>query len=240
MVVFDFALRVAAALTLGAMIGAERQLRQRMAGLRTNALVSVGASLFVMVSVLEGDASGHMRIAAQVVSGIGFLGAGVIMREGMTVRGLNTAATLWCSAAIGILCGLGFALEAAIGTGFVLIANLVLRHLAQRINAHGSEAGIETESIYRVTAVCEAEQEVQVRKLMLRLISGMPALMLQSLHSEDAAHAGRIEVRADLLTPLSSPGLLEQIVSQVSLEGSVSAVRWALVNNAEFVAERGV
>lgn len=126
MVVFDFALRVAAALTLGAMIGAERQLRQRMAGLRTNALVSVGASLFVMVSVLEGDSAGHMRIAAQVVSGIGFLGAGVIMREGMTVRGLNTAATLWCSAAIGILCGLGFALEAAIGTGFVL-ANLVLR-----------------------------------------------------------------------------------------------------------------
>ena len=240
MVVFDFALRVAAALTLGAMIGAERQLRQRMAGLRTNALVSVGASLFVMVSVLEGDSAGHMRIAAQVVSGIGFLGAGVIMREGMTVRGLNTAATLWCSAAIGILCGLGFALEAAIGTGFVLIANLVLRHLAQRINAHGSEAGIETESIYRVTAVCEAEQEVQVRKLMLRLISGMPALMLQSLHSEDAAHAGRIEVRADLLTPLSSLGLLEQIVSQVSLEGSVSAVRWALVNNAEFVAARGV
>ncbi|MGK5062536.1 MgtC/SapB family protein [Janthinobacterium sp. LB3P112] len=240
MVVFDFALRVAAALTLGAMIGAERQLRQRMAGLRTNALVSVGASLFVMVSVLEGDSAGHMRIAAQVVSGIGFLGAGVIMREGMTVRGLNTAATLWCSAAIGILCGLGFALEAAIGTGFVLVANLVLRHLAQRINAHGSDAGIETESIYRVTAVCEAEQEIVVRKLMLHLISGMPALMLQSLHSEDAAHAGRIEVRADLLTPLSSLGLLEQIVSQVSLEGSVSAVRWALVNNAEFVAERGV
>ena len=240
MVVFDFALRVAAALTLGAMIGAERQLRQRMAGLRTNALVSVGASLFVMVSVLEGDRAGQMRIAAQVVSGIGFLGAGVIMREGMTVRGLNTAATLWCSAAIGVLCGLGFPLEAAIGTGFVLVANLVLRHLAQRINAHGSEAGIETESIYRVTAVCEAEQEIEVRKLMLRLISGMPALMLQSLHSEDAAQAGRIEVRADLLTPLSSLGLLEQIVSQVSLEGSVSAVRWALVNNAEFVAERGV
>ena len=240
MVVFDFALRVAAALTLGAMIGAERQLRQRMAGLRTNVLVSVGASLFVMVSVLEGDSAGHMRIAAQVVSGIGFLGAGVIMREGMTVRGLNTAATLWCSAAIGILCGLGFALEAAIGTAFVLIANLVLRQLAQRINTHGSEAGIETESIYRVTAVCEAEQEVQVRNLMLRMISGMPALMLQSLHSEDAAQAGRIEVRADLLTPVSSLGLLEQIVSQVSLEGSVSAVRWALVNNAEFVAERGV
>lgn len=240
MIWYDFVLRVAAALTLGALIGAERQLRQRMAGLRTNALVSVGASLFVMVSVLEANPDGRLRIAAQVVSGIGFLGAGVIMREGMTVRGLNTAATLWCSAAIGILCGLGYAMEAAIGTGFVLVANLVLRHIAQRINAHGLAAGSETESIYRISAVCEAEQEVLVRKLMLRMISGMPALMLQSLHSEDAPHAGRIEVRADLLTPLSSLGLLEQIVSQVSLEGSVSAVRWALVNNAEFVAERGV
>ena len=236
----DTLVSLTAAFVLGGLIGLERQYRQRTAGLRTHVLVALGATIFVdMASTLFG-AEGSVRVVAYVVSGIGFLGAGVIMREEGNVRGLNTAATLWCSAAIGVLCGLGFALEAAIGTGFVLVANLVLRHLAQRINAHGSEAGIETESIYRVTAVCEAEQEVQVRKLMLRLISGMPALMLQSLHSEDAAQAGRIEVRADLLTPLSSLGLLEQIVSQVSLEGSVSAVRWALVNNAEFVAERGV
>nr|WP_197539825.1 MgtC/SapB family protein [Janthinobacterium agaricidamnosum] len=237
---YDFALRVAAALILGALIGAERQLRQRMAGLRTNALVSVGASLFVMVSVLEGGPEGHLRIAAQVVSGIGFLGAGVIMREGMSVRGLNTAATLWCSAAVGILSGLGYSVHAAIGTVFVLAANLVLRSIAQRINAHGSAAGIETESIYRVSAVCHAEEEVQVRNMVLGMISGMPALMLQSLHSEDAPQAGKIEVRADLLTTPGHLSLLEQIVSRVSLEGGVSAVRWALVNNAEFVAERGV
>ena len=90
-----FLLRVAVALVLGALIGAERQLRQRLTGLRTNALVSTGACLFVLMTQgvpgLAGDAS---RIAAYVVSGIGFLGGGVIMRDGLNVRGLNTAATL--------------------------------------------------------------------------------------------------------------------------------------------------
>lgn len=91
-----FLLRVAVALVLGALIGAERQLRQRLTGLRTNALVSTGACLFVLVTqavpgMLPADAS---RVAAYVVSGIGFLGGGVIMRDGMNVRGLNTAATL--------------------------------------------------------------------------------------------------------------------------------------------------
>jgi len=88
-----FTVRVLLALTLGSLIGAERQMRQRMAGLRTNALVAAGACLFVAVGVIAGNADGQARIAAQVVSGIGFLGAGVIMREGLNVRGLNTAAT---------------------------------------------------------------------------------------------------------------------------------------------------
>src|SRR6516225_10064767 len=99
-----FTISLATAFVLGAAIGAERQWRQRMAGLRTNALVSVGAALFVLLgtSVSGGDG---LRVAAQVVSGIGFLGAGVIMRDGLNVRGLNTAATLWCSAAVGTLSG---------------------------------------------------------------------------------------------------------------------------------------
>lgn len=94
-----FTLRVVLALIFGSLIGAERQMRQRMAGLRTNALVATGACLFVAVAEISGDSQGSARIAAQVVSGIGFLGAGVIIREGLNVRGLNTAATLWCSAA---------------------------------------------------------------------------------------------------------------------------------------------
>ena len=101
-----FLLRVTVALVLGALIGAERQLRQRLTGLRTNALVSTGACLFVlMTQAVPGmAATDASRIAAYVVSGIGFLGGGVIMRDGLNVRGLNTAATLWCTAAVGVLC----------------------------------------------------------------------------------------------------------------------------------------
>ncbi|HEY1392194.1 MAG TPA: MgtC/SapB family protein [Methylibium sp.] len=229
----DFALRVLLALVLGAVIGTERQLRQRMAGLRTNALVAAGAALFVAVSALSGDAQGEARIAAQVVSGIGFLGAGVIMREGLNVRGLNTAATLWCSAAVGVLSGLGYALEAAIGTFFVLGANFLLRNVAQRLNRQVPSAAVEVEQAYRITAVCAASEEIHVRSLLLHMLNGMPALILQSLHSEDVpTAAGKIEVRADLLAAPGNQSLLEQLVSRVSLEKSVSVVRWSVLSES--------
>ncbi|PLK80960.1 magnesium transport protein MgtC, partial [Klebsiella pneumoniae] len=95
--VFPYMTHLLAAMLLGALIGAERQWRQRMAGLRTNALVATGAAVFIL-SAMSASPDSPGRIAAQIVSGIGFLGAGVIMRDGMNVRGLNTAATLWCSA----------------------------------------------------------------------------------------------------------------------------------------------
>ena len=100
--VFPYMTHLLAAMLLGALIGAERQWRQRMAGLRTNALVATGAAVFIL-SAMSASPDSPGRIAAQIVSGIGFLGAGVIMRDGMNVRGLNTAATLWCSAGIGVL-----------------------------------------------------------------------------------------------------------------------------------------
>ena len=103
------------ALALGTVIGLERQWRQHPAGLRTNALVAIGAALFVSLSrLVPGDAS-PTRVAAYVVSGVGFLGGGVILKEGANVRGITTAATLWCSAAVGTLTGMGFGLHAAVG-----------------------------------------------------------------------------------------------------------------------------
>ena len=92
------ALDMGVALACGAIIGSERQVRQRMAGLRTNALVALGAASFVIFSQLFPNEVSPTRVAAQVVSGIGFLGAGIIFRDGFNVHGLNTAATLWCSA----------------------------------------------------------------------------------------------------------------------------------------------
>src|SRR5476649_179799 len=89
------------AFVLGTLIGAERQWRQRSAGLRTNVLVSVGAAAFVSLGMRLNGHSGAAQLASYVVSGIGFLGAGVIMKDGAQIRGLNTAATLWCSGAVG-------------------------------------------------------------------------------------------------------------------------------------------
>jgi hypothetical protein len=97
----DFALRLAAALGAGIPSGAGRQFLQRMAGLRTNALVAGGAALFVTLGPLMGDKASPDRVAANIVTGVGFLGAGVLIRQGANIRGINTAATLWCCAAVG-------------------------------------------------------------------------------------------------------------------------------------------
>jgi putative Mg2+ transporter-C (MgtC) family protein len=120
-----FIIHLAVAQFLGAAIGVERQWRQRMAGLRTNALVATGAAMFVMLgSMIPGEAS-PTRVVSYVVSGIGFLGGGVILREGFAVRGLNTAATLWCAAAVGCLAGWGFVPEASIGAAAIIAAKYI-------------------------------------------------------------------------------------------------------------------
>lgn len=223
-----FLLRVAVALVLGALIGAERQLRQRLTGLRTNALVSTGACLFVlMTQCVPGMANDASRIAAYVVSGIGFLGGGVIMRDGLNVRGLNTAATLWCTAAIGVLCSMGLLLEAALGSLVVLCANILLRDFAQRLNHQEILPASEVEQRFEVRITCRAEDEIQVRSLMLQSFSN-GGLRLQSLHSEDLANPAKLEVRAELLGSPAAPAQLEHLVSRVSLEKGVSSVRWQL------------
>ncbi|MDZ5605439.1 MgtC/SapB family protein [Pseudomonas sp. RP23018S] len=225
-----FLLRVATALFLGALIGAERQLRQRLTGLRTNALVSTGACLFVlMTQAVPGmEAADASRVAAYVVSGIGFLGGGVIMRDGLNVRGLNTAATLWCTAAVGVLCSLGLLLEAALGSLVVLCANILLREVAQRLDRQDVVQASEVEQQFEVRVICRAEDEIQVRSLMLHSLSD-PELRLQSLHSEDLLTSERLEVRAQLLGGAQAPLQLERMVSRVSLEKGVTSVRWQVL-----------
>src|SRR5580698_2256757 len=145
----DFVIRMVTALGLGAAIGLERQWRQRMTGLRTNGLVAVGSAMFIMMGgLIAGDGS-KGQVAAYVVSGIGFLGGGVILKDGFNIRGLNTAATLWCTAAVGTLAGLGQLSLAVLGTVGMLAANLVLRPVAHLINRAPSEEH-EQEILYRL------------------------------------------------------------------------------------------
>src|SRR5271167_4272498 len=142
------AICLGAAFVLGTLIGAERQYRQRSAGLRTNVLVAVGAAAFVDFGIrIAGP--GSTQVMAYVVSGIGFLGAGAIMKEGLNVRGLNTAATLWCSAAVGAAAGAGLVAESALLTVFVLAGNTLLRPLVNGINRIPLDERT-TEATYRV------------------------------------------------------------------------------------------
>jgi putative Mg2+ transporter-C (MgtC) family protein len=121
------------AATAGLVVGSERELRAQAAGIRTHALVAVGAALFTIAGaygfadVPHGPNVDPARVAAQVASGIGFLGAGAILRKGLGVRGLNTAATLWLAAALGVAAGAGAYAAAALGTGVVLLVLIVLR-----------------------------------------------------------------------------------------------------------------
>ena len=160
------ALDLITALLLGGVIGFERQWRQRLAGLRTNTLVSLGAAIFVVFEGQFTDTS-PTRVAAQVVTGIGFLGAGVIWKEGVNVRGLNTAATLWCSAAVGLLAGAGYWRHAILAAVLVVGVNLVLRPLVSLVNRQPIEsADIETSYIVNVT--CQGTDEAQIRALLVQ------------------------------------------------------------------------
>jgi len=224
-----FTLFLLEALVLGAIIGAERQWRQRTAGLRTNALVSAGAAAFVLVTALASHPGEQFRIAAQVVSGIGFIGAGVIFREGISINGLNTAATLWCSGAIGVLCGSGFAREGAAAAGVVLFANVVLRPIARRLERRNIPVPADAEVTYLFRLQCKSADENHLRAQLLQTVSMQP-MMLRSLSSEDLDVGGRLEIRATLLSSGKRDDLVEQIVNRLSLEPSVSAVSWEVLS----------
>jgi putative Mg2+ transporter-C (MgtC) family protein len=231
MAIHQTAANLGIALALGAAIGFERQWRQRLAGLRTNTLVALGAATFVVFeSLFPGDGS-PTRVAAQVVSGIGFLGAGIIFREGLNVRGLNTAATLWCSAAIGVLAGVGAWAQAVLAAALVVGVNLLLRPLVQRISRQPLTS-VESPSGYVVNVVCKGEQEAHVRALVLHGLT-LGGLHLRRLDSANIEDTDRVEVIAVVTAEGRSESTLEQIVGRLSLEPAVTAARWRVEALAE-------
>jgi putative Mg2+ transporter-C (MgtC) family protein len=216
-------LRLSVALLLGSVIGFERQWNQKMAGLRTNALVALGAAGFVAFSAMVGQGD-PTRVAAQVVTGIGFLGAGVILREGVNVTGLNTAATLWCSSMVGTFAGAGYLVPSVVGAAFVVGTNLVLRPLVHRINRLSTTAG-DTEISYTVTIVCKAADEAHMRSLLLHGLS-QAGLGLRRIDSADSADGTKVSVAAQAVAGKRNDSALEQIVGRLSLEPNVSAASW--------------
>jgi putative Mg2+ transporter-C (MgtC) family protein len=206
----EVAVRLGTALLIGAAIGFERQWRQRMAGLRTNALVAIGAAGFVVFSVTTGGDRSPTQVAAQVVTGIGFLGAGVIMREGANIRGLNTAATLWCSAMVGTFAGAGYLVASLLAGTFVLGTNIVLRPVVGLINRqpHGA---MEVETQYAIELRCQGRKEAHIRALLLQEAASA-GLGLRRLTSKNVADSPEVTVSALLVSGGRKDAALEQIV----------------------------
>ena len=225
-----FGLHLLSALFMGATVGLERQWRQRMAGTRTNALVAAGASAFVMCGFLLGDdPSARGRIISYVVSGVGFLGAGVIFKDGANVRGLNTAATIWCSAAIGALCGLGALNLALMLAAAVLFANMVLRPLAYRLHPVLPQA-TPAETRYEVLLACRLSVATRLRALLLSTINSLP-ITLHSIHGEQDEDKDETHLRAELTTAGRNNEAVEQVVMRLSMEDEVSALSWSIVES---------
>jgi putative Mg2+ transporter-C (MgtC) family protein len=228
----EIGVRLGLAVLLGAAIGTERQWRQRMAGLRTNALVSLGAAGFVVFSATASGADSPTRVAAQIVSGIGFLGAGVILREGVNIRGLNTAATLWCSAMVGMFAGGGQYVAAALAGAFVVGTNLFRRPRVRLINRQPLGAA-EIATHYSVEFRCQGQEEAHIRALLLQAATSA-GLGLRRLTSENLEDSPQVTVSAALVSPSRNDAALEQIIGRMSLEPCVTAAHW---NAGETAAE---
>ena len=180
---------------LGASIGLERQWRQHLAGLRTNTLVALGAAIYITYARAVGDHDGATRMAAQVVTGIGFLGAGVIFKEGLNVRGLNTAATLWCSAAVGLLAGEGMGLHGLLAAVLVIATNVILRPLVRAINRHPLEMS-EEEQHYVISIECRPARASDIRAQLVQDIGAVPELNFSQVDSAFMAETDRVDVTA--------------------------------------------
>jgi len=213
---------------VGIIIGLERQWQQKLAGVRTTALVSFGACLFVMLSVMMGDTS-PTRVAAQVVSGVGFLAGGVIIRDGYSVSGINTAATLWCSAAVGAIVGAGFPVEGMAASFILMFANIALRGVSKKVDQVSITRKADTKH-YVVSITCLENKEIHVRTVLLNILN---QLNIDFNHMTfDEAKDGKTTIITDLevnesenhtqlkLKSLTEKLLMEKSVLEVNRIGS--------------------
>lgn len=221
------AINLTAAVVLGALVGSERQVRQRMAGLRTNALVALGAAGFVVFAALFPHEVSPTRVAAQVVSGIGFLGAGIIFRHGFTIHGLNTAATLWCSAAIGVMAGVGAIAFAALMCGLIIFVNLGLRPLVKFLK-RTTRAGQPLMLEFRLWISCRSKHENKVRSAIVHKLA-LPGLTLVSIDATENGDDSTLEVLVN--AEGNSDSLIKTAVGPLMLDANIRSLSWEDAND---------
>ena len=225
---YDFIVNVYSALALGVLIGLEREFRQHPAGLRTNALVCVGSALFMSLNFLlskdVGGTSDPTRIASYIISGIGFLGGGVILKQGVNIRGMNTAATLWCSAAIGTLCGAGHWGFGMGGAFTVLLVHLIFRPVSNWV-LH-LEKFSEEELHFKINVVITFGKDTAIRALFVNFLELNPGMGLMSLATAKQEALKETEITAQIVSPVHQQKAILQLVNILNDEPGVRVVSW--------------
>ena len=219
MLYMDFVLRVALSMVLGFLIGLERQLTGHPAGIRINVLICMGTSFFTLFPMLYGSDQ-VFRVGSSIISGVGFLCSGVIFKDSGSVRGMNTAATLWCTAAIGIL-------ARAVTAAVLLIgSNLILRPLARKVNPIA--AGEENEKQYRISVTCQESADQELRALLIQS-NCCKTLYLTNLESGDVV-GDKVEIVAEYCSSgKSKRTVLESIVGQALKLPEVISAGWEVL-----------
>lgn len=211
------------ALVLGTAIGAERQYRQRTSGLRINALVALGASAFIDLGMRLTGNDGATRVLAYVASGVGFLGAGVIIKEGMNVRGLSTAATVWCSAVMGAFAGADRPAEAFVLAGFVLAGNTLLRPLVRLIERAPIDE-TATEAVFEVRVAASDARRDATRDKLIDLLEAASYPIRDIVVNE---REDDVEIVATLATTSATGAQLDAVVESLAALAGVSHATWS-------------
>jgi len=219
----DFIFRITAAAFFGLLIGFERQLTGHPAGIRTNVLVSLGSCIFVLFSFII-DTPDQTRIAGQIVTGLGFLCSGIIFKDGVNVRGLNTAATIWCTAAIGVLASSGFILYAFVATVLLIAANVILRPISNKISPIFDETG----KCYKITAICAEDKKNFIRSIIMEHISSSK-LILTDLESKEIAK-DTVQIIAKMnVYGRHREEIAETLINKIRDEQHVTSVGWEIL-----------
>lgn len=217
----DYMFRIGCAFLMGALIGLERQFRQHNAGLRTNILVALASAAFTVLSVtMTKDSGDPSRVAAQIVSGIGFLGGGLILKEGFTVRGLNTAATIWCSAACGTLSGVAMYKEGFVLVIFVLLTHCLLRPLCKYIVKC-------TTKVYHYTIRVECQRSTSdlIQSIIMDTLAFNKEVKMNSMFYKGDGEKN-VMVCCDIQILGEHKVLLDLVVSRLRSRPEVSSAGW--------------
>jgi putative Mg2+ transporter-C (MgtC) family protein len=219
---FDFCIRIGCAAVFGFIIGLERQLTGHVAGIHTSVLVSIGACLFTLFSFMV-STNDLTRVAAQVVTGVGFLCSGIILKEGLNIKGLNTATTVWCTAAIGVVCSTGHIVFAAIAAFSLFVCNLVF----QFSDAIQPFVRHERGNTYVLSVSCNDVNKFDIRSDIINKLDNN-RLHLTNLQSSDVM-GGLVEIEATVqISGLRKDECIEKIVALIALEKGVTKVSWKL------------